>query len=86
MTDTAQRTINVIARHLDMLPTAIGEEMYFEDDLEVDSLTKIELVIEFEEEFAIELTDDSVDMILTVKEAIEAIEQLRAFSPNVPKA
>ena len=46
----------------------------FVDDLGADSLDTVELVMAFEEEFGIEIPDESAEKITRVKEAVEYID------------
>ena len=46
----------------------------FVEDLGADSLDTVELVMAFEEEFGIEIPDESAEKITRVKEAIDYIE------------
>ncbi len=78
MSDTGERAKNVIAEYLQLAPAQIEDDLCLADDLELDSLAKIELVMAFEEEFSIEIGDEAVDMILTVKDAVDAIEVERS--------
>ena len=48
----------------------------FIDDLGADSLDTVELVMAFEEEFGCEIPDDAAEKILTVKDAVNYIEQI----------
>ena len=52
----------------------IQSDSSFVDDLGADSLDTVELVMAFEEEFNIEISDDVAEKITTIKEAIEHIE------------
>ena len=45
------------------------------DDLGADSLDTVELIMEFEEEFGIEIPDDDDENITTVGSAIKYIEK-----------
>ena len=47
----------------------------FVDDLGADSLDQVELVMELEEEFDINIPDDAAEKIQTVGQAIEYIEK-----------
>jgi acyl carrier protein len=47
----------------------------FEKDLGLDSLDVVELVMAFEEEFAVEIPDADADKIATVKDAVDYISQ-----------
>lgn len=50
---------------LQVTPTA-----HFQNDLGLDSLDTVEVVMAFEEEFAIEIPDSEADKILSVPEAV----------------
>ena len=61
----------------DQLGTAIDEiqsDSSFVDDLGADSLDTVELIMEFEKEFNIQIPDDDAEKIQTVGEAIKYIE------------
>ena len=50
-------------------------ESHFVNDLGADSLDTVELIMEFEEEFGIEIPDDDAENITTVGSAVEYIEK-----------
>jgi acyl carrier protein len=78
MSDTAKRTVQIIADYLDKDPAEITGTSSFSDDFDMDSLAKMELIVAFEEAFAIEVADDRLEMIMTVQDAIDVIETVRA--------
>ena len=45
----------------------------FIDDLGADSLDTVELIMQFEEEFNIEIPDDDAENLLSVKQAVDYI-------------
>ena len=47
----------------------------FIDDLGADSLDTVELIMQFEEEFSIEIPDDDAENLLSVKQAIDYITE-----------
>lgn len=49
-------------------------EASFTDDLGATSLDIVELIMAFEEEFGIEISDDDAEKLSTVRNAIEYIE------------
>jgi len=53
---------------------AVSPEASFSDDLGADSLDVVELIMEFEKEFDIEISDDEAEKIATVQDAINYIE------------
>ena len=48
-------------------------EASFTDDLEADSLDVVELVMELEDEFDMEIADEEAEKIVTVGDAVEYI-------------
>ena len=51
----------------------ITEDAKFIDDLGADSLDTVELIMQFEEEFGIEIPDDEAEGLLSVGQAIDYI-------------
>ncbi|MCS7240579.1 MAG: acyl carrier protein [Candidatus Bipolaricaulota bacterium] len=75
MSDVANRVKEIIAEQLMVDLEEITEESTFVDDLGADSLDRVELIMEFEEEFGIEIPDEDAEKITTVGEAIAYIER-----------
>ena len=75
MSDVAARVKKVVVEHLGVDEDKVTEGASFIDDLGADSLDTVELVMAFEEEFGIEIPDDAAEKILTVKDAVDFIEQ-----------
>jgi len=50
----------------------------FVDDLDVDSLSMVEVVVEAEEKFGVTIPDDQVKNLKTVGDAVAYIERARA--------
>ena len=48
-------------------------EAKFIDDLGADSLDTVELIMQFEEEFGIEIPDDEAEGLLSVNQAVDYI-------------
>lgn len=74
MSDIAERVKKIVVEHLGVEKEKVVESASFVDDLGADSLDTVELVMAFEEEFNIEISDDVAEKITTIKEAIEHIE------------
>ena len=53
----------------------VTEETSFINDLGADSLDTVELVMEFEDEFDLNIPDEDAEKIQTVGDAIEYIEK-----------
>ena len=53
----------------------ITMEAKFIDDLGADSLDTVELIMQFEEEFDIEIPDEDAEGLLSVGQAVDYIDQ-----------
>ena len=77
MSDIAERVKKIVVEHLGVEADKVTESASFIDDLGADSLDTVELVMELEEEFDINIPDDAAEKIQTVGQAIEYIEKLQ---------
>ena len=75
MSDVAERVKKIVVDHLGVDDAKVTPSASFIDDLGADSLDTVELVMAFEEEFGCEIPDDAAEKIVTVKDAIDFIEQ-----------
>ena len=75
MTDVAQKVKDIVIEHLGVEKEKVNESASFIDDLGADSLDTVELVMAFEEEFDCEIPDDIAEKIVTVKDAVNFIEE-----------
>lgn len=66
----------IIVGQLSVDPEKVLPEASFTEDLGADSLDVVELVMAFEQEFGIEISDDNAGKIKTVKDVIDHIEEL----------
>ncbi len=78
MASVEQRVIDIVAEQLGVEKEKINRDSNFVNDLGADSLDTVELVMELEEEFEINIPDDAADKILTVGQAIDHIEKATA--------
>lgn len=69
------KVINLVAERMGVEPDQITEETHFINDLQSDSLDMAELVIDLEEEFDLNISDEEAQQIETVGQAIEHIKQ-----------
>ena len=72
---TFDKVKDVIVDKLGVEEDAIKSEAHFVNDLGADSLDTVELIMEFEEEFGIEIPDDDAEKITTVGSAVDYIEK-----------
>lgn len=64
------RIIKLAAKHLSLKESDIKPESRFVEDLGADSLDLVELVMEIEEEFNIEIPDEDVEKMHRVNEVV----------------
>ena len=74
MSDIASRVKAIIADKLDVEETEVTPEASFTNDLGADSLDTVELIMEFEKEFNIQIPEEAAEKIGTVGDAISHIE------------
>ena len=75
MLDIAERARTIVVEHLVVDPDEVLDGASFIDDLGADSLDMVELTIKFEREFGFEISDEAVESILTVGDAVEFLEK-----------
>ena len=74
MSDIAQKVKSIIVDKLGVEESEVVNEASFTNDLGADSLDTVELIMEFEKEFDIQIPDDQAENISTVGQAISYIE------------
>ena len=72
---SADKVKNIIVDKLVVEESRIVPEASFLDDLGADSLDLVELIMEFEEEFDLEIPDEDAEGITTVGSAIDYINK-----------
>lgn len=78
MSETANRVVAIITDKLGLAPEQVTPEASFTTDLGADSLDTVELIMEFEKEFDLEIPDEDAQNINTVKDAVDYIESHKA--------
>ena len=68
------KVIDIVCEHLAVGKDKVSRETRFIEDIGADSLDIVELVMELEEEFDIQIPDDQAEKIKTVGEAVEHIK------------
>ncbi|HEY1486844.1 MAG TPA: acyl carrier protein [Micromonosporaceae bacterium] len=59
-------------------PSDVAEGKSFTEDLDVDSLSMVEVVVAAEEKFGVKIPDDEVPNLKTVGDAVSFIEKAKA--------
>ena len=73
--DVAKRVIALVAERMDVEAEQITDDTHFVNDLQSDSLDMAELVIDLEEEFGLDISDEQAQKIETVGQAIAHIKE-----------
>jgi len=68
-----EKVIDIVAERLEKPREQIREEASMQDDLGADSLDIAEIVMEFEDEFDLQVPEDQTGGIKTIGEAIDYI-------------
>jgi acyl carrier protein len=74
-----EKIIEIIMEQLDVSREECVPDASFMDDLGADSLDIVELIMAMEENFGIEITDDELLKIRTVRDAIDFIVKKRGM-------
>lgn len=74
MAEVFERITKIVVDRLGVEESAVTLEASFKDDLGADSLDVVELVMELEDEFDMEISDDEAEKISTVGDAVNYIK------------
>jgi acyl carrier protein len=69
------RVKSIIVEQLGVDAEEVTPEASFVEDLGADSLDTVELIMAFEEEFGVEISDDEAEKIRKVRDAVEYISK-----------
>lgn len=78
MTVVFDRVKELIVEQLDVEGDQITMEASFVDDLEADSLDVVELVMQLEDEYDLEIPDEEAENMNTVGDAVNYIKEAQA--------
>jgi acyl carrier protein len=68
----------ITADRLGVDETDVTPDASFREDLEADSLDLVELIMELEEQFGMEIPDEEAEKITTVEEAVDYVQEHQA--------
>jgi len=74
MSDVTTKVKAIIVDKLGVDEAEVTNEASFTNDLGADSLDTVELIMELEKEFDIQIPDDEAESIATVGDAIKFVE------------
>ena len=72
-----EKVKNIICKELKLDPSKVTEESSLKDDLGADSLDAVEIIMDIEDEFNIQIDDTEAENIKTVKDIVKYIESLK---------
>jgi acyl carrier protein len=78
--------IEIVCEHLAVSKEQVTRTTSFIEDIGADSLDIVELVMELEEEFDVQIPDTDAEKIKTVGEAIDYIEKKQKEKGAAPAA
>lgn len=73
--ELAFRVKELLADEFGLVLEAIKEDDYIEATLGLDSLDRLELVLYIEDKFKVEIPENELPKILTVKDLLEAVQR-----------
>ena len=75
MADVKEKVVSIIVEKLGVNPEDVVETASFTNDLGADSLDTVELIMEFEKNFNVQIPDDQAEKISTVGDVLKYIEE-----------
>jgi NADH dehydrogenase (ubiquinone) 1 alpha/beta subcomplex 1 len=72
--DLQDRTLTVVKLFDKVNPDKVTLEAHFINDLGLDSLDTVEIVMAFEDEFGVEISDEEAEKIFTCNDAVELLK------------
>lgn len=75
--DTLQKITDIVVKELKVEPDTIKINVSFQD-LGVDSLDMVQIIMKCEEQFGLEIPDDTAETFHTVNDVVDYINQHRS--------
>jgi len=72
--DLLNKIVDIVIDKLDVDKSKVTEDAKFIDDLGADSLDTVELIMQFEEDFGLDIPDENAEKIQSVKDALDYIK------------
>jgi len=70
-----EKVITLVMEQLDVTREQCKLEASFIDDLGADSLDLVELIMEMEEKFGVEIADEELEKIKTIKDVVDFLQK-----------
>ncbi len=75
MQQIQDKVIDILVQRLSLQPAQIRPDSRLMEDLGADSLDVVEIVMQLEETFGIEITDEQAESVRTVSELLEQLKR-----------
>ncbi len=75
MSDLFEKVKEIIVKQLNVENSNVTEDASFVDDLGADSIDSVELIMAFEMEFNIEISEEDAELLHTVKDIVKYISE-----------
>ena len=75
MTDLNKKVIDIIVDKLGVEESKVTPEAHFVNDLGADSLDQVELIMQLEEEFDLEISDEEAESLTDVSKVIAYLDK-----------
>lgn len=75
MQQIQDKVIDILVQRLSVQPAQIRPDSRLMEDLGADSLDVVEIVMQLEETFGIEITDEQAESVRTVSELLEQLKR-----------
>ena len=75
MADVKEKVVAIVVDKLGVKESEVTPDASFTNHLGADSLDIVELIMEFEKEFGLEIPDEAAEKISTVGDAIKYVEE-----------
>lgn len=71
--EVLEKVAKIISNHFDIEAENVADQLNIKDDLNADSISVMEFVLELEDEFGTEISDEDAEQIETVSAAVDYI-------------
>jgi acyl carrier protein len=67
------RVVSIVADHFELDPEKVTGNLNFLTDIDADSIDFVELVLEMEDEFGAEISDEAAEGLVTIDNTVDYI-------------
>lgn len=72
---TFEKLVEIIANVMNLDKSTLTMETSFKDDLKADSLDVVEIIMEVENEFGVEISDEEIVNYNTIGDVVRSLEE-----------